>query len=232
MQTLLSATLKRTPPSVATETRGLGSGKRPKAGDSSGLANLSFIVPLSPSDQTQGGGGTTYEQPGDKPTDQLLANVPLRHQCEHPELPSRTDSLHDSDGSNDPLMHTAGVDYAEVLPSRSQVFSPAIHVGPSGAGVAIESSKDVTRHDAKLNDGDRAKRPQPAMSSNAQAAISKRVHIEHKQPTAEDRLVSSSRPAEDRLASSSRALRRRISRKRPPTVSEGFAAKRQKLDYG
>ena len=52
--------------SMATETRDLGSGKKPKAGDFSGLGGPHVIAPESASDQTQGGGGTTHEQPGDK----------------------------------------------------------------------------------------------------------------------------------------------------------------------
>ena len=98
---------------MATETRGLGLGKRQKAGGSSGLANPSSVVPVSPSEQTRKGGGTTHEQLGEK--------------CEHPELPG--DHL---------LLFAAVVDCAEVLPSRSQVFAPAIPVGPSGAGTLDE----------------------------------------------------------------------------------------------
>ena len=65
-QILSSVLSKRRSPSMVTEPRGLGSGKKPKVGDSSGSSNAERLVDTASLDQTLGGGGSTCHQPGNE----------------------------------------------------------------------------------------------------------------------------------------------------------------------
>ena len=131
--------------SLVSGTRDSGPDIGLKSGDWSGLTSPPTVLEPQALQPSNFGGGTTNSQPGDLHTATELSRVPrarrpvpatdaLQSSKHAKRLCSRSELLdwHPPVELDD---HAALVDYAGVLPSRPQVLSPAIPVGPDGTGV-------------------------------------------------------------------------------------------------